>query len=729
MANDSVPTVLDRLRRLFTARQTSRLADRHLLQRFLADRDEAAFAALVQRHGPMVFGVCRSVLRQQQDAEDAYQATFLVLARRAAAVRRQDSLASWLHGVAYRLSLKARTLDARRRARERAALPQPVPESMDDLTWRELRAVLHEELDRLREQLRAPLVLCCLEGKTLDEAAQQLGWKATTLKGRLDRGRKLLRARLLRRGLALSVPLFATLLSQNESSAVPAALAEATVQGARAFATGSAAGAVSASALALAEGGLKAMFLSKLKTAIAVGLTATVLMVTVGLALGSRRDEPRPAPPVPPGGDLVARGDDAPKKEDPVKPAPIEVKGRVVDDETGKPVTRFVEQGGRVDPKDPKKVTWGYHETRRESPNAEGTLRATVDWEGGWRLRILAPGYLPQPVFESDPPKGTRSAEVVVRMKRGLEILGRVTDHTGKPVADAAVFLAGSRPVSVTGGKAVRNADQTEDKDVTRTTTDKDGRFTLHGSGGDDNRVAVSAPGLDLWVVPAPEPGLDLAIKLPEPGKLTIHYDIDGGPVTGTFLLQLKSYEMPGWEGVQNLRELTADNHGKLVLENVTPGQYELTRTKTLRVGGMGRTVMCDRRTVTVAAGKSVDSDFVRDKGVTVTGQIPGMEGLGVPGAYLFVRPPEATGDPRNINEAFGPLSEALPVAPDGKFTTERLLPGEYRLIAEAYLPETPQERVRLGMRLPSFVGNVKVTVPKEGKVEPVVIKLEKSKR
>jgi RNA polymerase sigma factor (sigma-70 family) len=727
MANDREPTALDRLRRLFTARQTSQLADRHLLQRFLADRDEAAFAALVQRHGPMVFGVCRSVLRQHQDAEDAYQATFLVLARRAAAVQRQDSLASWLHGVAYRLSLKARTLDARRRTRERAVVLPPATEAMDDLTWRELRAVLHEELDRLREQLRTPLVLCCLEGKTLDEAAQQLGWKTTTLKGRLARGRKLLRARLLRRGLALSVPLFATLLSQNESSAVPVALAESTVQGARAFATGSAAGAVSASALALAEGGLKAMFLSKLKMTIAVGLTATVLAVTVGLALASRRDEPRPAPPPSPGKDLVAR-DDAPKKEEPVKPAPIEVKGRVVDDETGKPVTRFVEQGGLVDPKDPKKTTWGFHETRRDGPNPDGTFRATVSYEEGWRLRILAPGYLPQPVFESDPPKGTRSAEVVVRMKRGLELTGRVTDHTGKPVADAAVFLAGARPVNVTGGKAVRYADQNEDKDVTRTKTDKEGRFTFNSLGSDDNSVAVSTPALDLWVVKAPEPGLDLAIKLPEPGKLTIHYDIEGGPVLGTFLLQLRSFEMPGWEKVESLREVTADNHGKLVLDNLTPGQYELTRARTLRGSAMVRTVYCDRRSITVAAGKGVESDFVRDQGTTVTGQVPGMKELEVPEAFLFVRPPQVTGDPRKTEETFGPLFDALAVGPDGKFTTERLLPGEYKVIAEAYLPETPQQRRSTGLRLPDFVGAVKVTVPKEGKAEPVVIKLEKAK-
>jgi hypothetical protein len=319
-------------------------------------------------------------------------------------------------------------------------------------------------------------------------------------------------------------------------------------------------------------------------------------------------------------------------------------------------------------------------------------------------------------------------------MKRGLELTGRVTDHTGKPVADAGVFLAGARPVNITGGKAVRYPDKIEDKEVTRTTTDKEGRFTLHGSGGDDNRVAVSAPGLDLWVVPAPEPGHDLNVKLPEAGKLTLRYDIDGGPVLGTFLLQLRSFDMPGWESFESMRELTADIRGKLVLENLTPGQYELTREKTLRGAAMVTTVYCDRRRITVTAGKGVESDFVRDQGTTVTGQVPGMEELGVPEAFLFVRPPETTGDPRNVQNAFGPLFDALMVGPDGKFTTERLLPGEYTLTAEAYRPEKPRaggqggvERLG-GLPLPDFVGVVKVTVPKEGKAEAVVLKLEKRK-
>jgi len=151
------------------------LSDRDLLQRFLGTRDETAFEALLRRHGAMVLDVCRGVLGNEPDAEDAVQATFLVLARKAHSIRKATSLASWLHGVAYRTALKARANRARchkhedRAGRERPALATP-----DDVTWREFRQVLHEELSALPERYRAPLVLCYLEGRALDEAAGQL---------------------------------------------------------------------------------------------------------------------------------------------------------------------------------------------------------------------------------------------------------------------------------------------------------------------------------------------------------------------------------------------------------------------------------------------------------------------------------------------------------------------------------------------------------------------------
>src|SRR5262249_32835783 len=150
------------------------LSDRHLLERFVRDRAQEAFAALVARHGPMVRGVCRRVLRHEQDVEDAFQATFLVLAQKAQAVRWQRSLGGYLYKVAYRVACKARVAAARRDARERRAAVMPEVEGVSDLERRELRAVLDEELSRLPEVYRTPLVLCYFQGKTNEAAAEEL---------------------------------------------------------------------------------------------------------------------------------------------------------------------------------------------------------------------------------------------------------------------------------------------------------------------------------------------------------------------------------------------------------------------------------------------------------------------------------------------------------------------------------------------------------------------------
>jgi RNA polymerase sigma factor (sigma-70 family) len=206
------------------------LPDRDLLRCFLEGGSAAAFAALVERHGPMVLGVCRTVLRHEQDAEDAFQATFLVLARSARSIRRRDSLGSWLHGVAHRVACKARAAGARRQAVEAQAVHRPVA-SADDLTWAEVRAILHAELAALPECYREPLILCYLQGLTRDQAARRLGWNATTVKGRLQRGRELLRRRLERRGLGLGATLGAALLTgQVLATPVPARLLTAAVR-------------------------------------------------------------------------------------------------------------------------------------------------------------------------------------------------------------------------------------------------------------------------------------------------------------------------------------------------------------------------------------------------------------------------------------------------------------------------------------------------------------------
>jgi RNA polymerase sigma factor (sigma-70 family) len=195
------------------------LRDPQLLERFVSFQDEEAFATLVQRHGPMVLGVCQRVLGNSHDAADAFQGCFLVLARRARAIRRPESLAAWLCGVAYRVARKMKTTACLRRTREKQ-LPARPAMCPPDLSWRELLAAVDEEMQSLPDKHRQPLVLCFLEGLSQEEAAEQLGWVRGTLKRRLERGRELLRQRLIRRGLALGVAAFA-MLSACRALAMP----------------------------------------------------------------------------------------------------------------------------------------------------------------------------------------------------------------------------------------------------------------------------------------------------------------------------------------------------------------------------------------------------------------------------------------------------------------------------------------------------------------------------
>jgi RNA polymerase sigma factor (sigma-70 family) len=273
------------LRRPTSAAAIEEQTDAQLLQRFVSRQDEAAFAALVKRHGPMVLAVCRRVLHDAHDADDAFQATFLVLVRKAATLAQPDLLANWLYGVAYRVAVKARANAARRIEYERRTPPMPLVDPMLDVAGRELRSVLDAEMSHLPEKYRAPLVLCYLEGKTNEEAARQLGWPTGSISGRLARARELLRKRLVRRGLALSTGFFAMLLSKSSAAAaVPESLLDCTVRGAVFFthATPAAASAVSPSVSALAEEILEAMRLSTLKKKLA-RLLAVLVVALMGL--------------------------------------------------------------------------------------------------------------------------------------------------------------------------------------------------------------------------------------------------------------------------------------------------------------------------------------------------------------------------------------------------------------------------------------------------------------
>ena len=197
MTPGTLSEVLRCLRQLADAQGARELTDGELLERFTARRDEVAFAALMRRHGPMIWGVCRRVLRDAHLAEDAFQATFLVLVRKACTIARGASLAYWLYEVAYRTALRAKLSAARRRERERQATAMTDTDPLTDAQWEELRPLLDGELHRLPEKYREPFVLCYLQGKTHAEAARLLGWAKGTVSGRLARARELLRDRLL----------------------------------------------------------------------------------------------------------------------------------------------------------------------------------------------------------------------------------------------------------------------------------------------------------------------------------------------------------------------------------------------------------------------------------------------------------------------------------------------------------------------------------------------------
>jgi RNA polymerase sigma factor (sigma-70 family) len=292
MGSGQMSGVLHYLRGLFRAPAAAQ-GDRELLHAFVGRRDESAFAALVERHGPLVWGVCRRLLRDEHDAEDAFQATFLVLARKAGSVAWRDDAGNWLYAVALRVARKARAQAERRRRLEREVVMESRPATHESRDA-ETSAVVAEEVGRLPEKYRRPVVLCCLQGKTYAEAAQLLGWPEGTVSGRLARARELLRRRLTQRGLALPAAGVAALLAA-EATAAPATLVQITIRAALTFAAGQT---TPSAAAALAEEVLRTMSLSKMK------LTAVLLLALAalggGLGVWAYGGGEPPAPPAEP---------------------------------------------------------------------------------------------------------------------------------------------------------------------------------------------------------------------------------------------------------------------------------------------------------------------------------------------------------------------------------------------------------------------------------------------
>jgi RNA polymerase sigma factor (sigma-70 family) len=300
MPTSQMTQTIQHLRRAVLWRDGAGLSDGQLLEHFIERRDEAAFETLVRRHGPMVLGVCRRLLRNGHDADDAFQATFLVLVRKAASIAPKEMVGHWLYGVAYQTALKGRAVAAKRRMREKQLALVPEPENKSHDLWDELQSVLDQELSRLPYKYRAPFVLCDLEGKAYKEAARQLGWPEGTLSVRLARARKMLGKRLTRHGFAITGAALAAVLSQNAASAcLPPSLMSSTIKAVGLSAAGQvvAASVVSGEVAALTKGVLHAMLLTKVKTTMAVVLTISMVALGGGAftyyALAGEKPEPK----------------------------------------------------------------------------------------------------------------------------------------------------------------------------------------------------------------------------------------------------------------------------------------------------------------------------------------------------------------------------------------------------------------------------------------------------
>jgi RNA polymerase sigma factor (sigma-70 family) len=318
----SLHPLLRYLRRLSSGLAGGDVEDAQLLHRFLTQHDESAFTAIVQRYGAMVWALCVRRLGETPEAEDAFQATFLVLVRKAHALRDPEPLGPWLYGVAYRTAMKLRGRRARLAARE-TALPEQTAEERPEQIWNDLRPILDEEVNRLPTKYRQPVLLCYLQGLSSEEAARRLGCAKGTIFSRLSRARDLLRRRLSKRGVCVPVGVLAAVLTDNAvRSAPPAILCASTIRTSLLFAAGTTSPALSAPLAALVEGVLRSMFLSKVKFVAIVLLTLGLFGSGAGFVAHRTGAEQPASKPVPAPVRPAAVADKAKEKEPEAKPKP-----------------------------------------------------------------------------------------------------------------------------------------------------------------------------------------------------------------------------------------------------------------------------------------------------------------------------------------------------------------------------------------------------------------------
>jgi RNA polymerase sigma factor (sigma-70 family) len=516
MATAQLGTLLQHIQQLAVGCDREQRTDRQLLDDFIARREATAFTALVSRHGPMVLRVCRRVLHHEQDAEDAFQAAFLVLAGHARSIRQRDTLAGWLYGVAYRTALNARRRAARRRKYEAARGLETAPQH--ETTWYDVQTVLDDEIQRLRPCFREAFVLCVLEGKAGSEVAAALGCKEGTVKSRVHRARQLLQQQLSRRGIQLAAVLAALAVGEGATQAtVPAALAQATIRNGLLVAVGqSATAAIPTQVAGLAATVTRTLFLTRAKIAIAL-FCAAAFLTAVGAwthqALGARENPPPAAQPTPPAKAANSEAADT-----------IEVSGRVLD-----PSSRPVRQAQLVavrkvksDPGRMKIACAGRSTTDRDGHFTLKLARKEVQPSSGVNLVATAEGFGLAWIELTGPVAG----DLTLRLVKDVPIRGRLISTEGKPVTGVTVAVLGVMEFEKlddflrASQREMRHLDEgTGARSLTLpatpilqvTPSDKDGWFTIRGVGAErvaglevhgagiaqSNLVVVTRPGLD----------------------------------------------------------------------------------------------------------------------------------------------------------------------------------------------------------------------------------------
>jgi RNA polymerase sigma factor (sigma-70 family) len=664
--------------------------DAQLLERFVASKDEAVFQTLVERHGPMVWGVCRRVLRHSQDAEDAFQATFLILLMRADAIRKRGSVGSWLYGVALRTAQRARVQASQRHAREtavsaEATAPVAVAATQTD-------PALEEELARLPEKYRLPLVLCYYQGQTLEDAAQNLGWPLGTVAGRMSRAREQLRQRLQRRGVTLSAATVVAALVERASAALPPELAEQTLYTSLAWLTPGKS--VPAPVLSLAQGVMQIMFWSRVKLACVMVIFLGLMTVSAGL-LWSRAGQVLGADPstaANPAGPLELVRQEVPlRDQDDMEGGfvtldngvnnPAELKGTVLLPD-GKPaaVAKVWAASLSYDNANRYEVTTA----------ADGSFRLTLprtikpQWFVAARLgRMGGEAHYPTRAVIITP--DTKQLIVTIRLEERGTLRGKVVaEENGQPLGGAKMYFDG-------GEVAV---------------TDKNGAFQMGGLPLRNHHVIVVAPGRQrpyLHFDTSLRPDAELEVRLAQGGKVTgTVTDEEGKPLGGVLVQRVgsgKTTTLHGWVE-------TTDAQGRFVWDGLPldrkadglrvfkPG-YRVTHGDELQMKAGETPVLnfrlhrFDLKTTPTqdqpTAKRTVKGVVTKPDGQPVANAmvrwgISGSQGdpttfTNAQGKFTLVEIPDRKGRLTVLADEFAP---ALPEVPTGDTTVEiKLLPGQ----------------------------------------------------